>query len=119
MHRVQVSIGKRLRSSTASALVSSQFAALLLCTYLINLVAIDFTDVIGSGLSLFDHLESDRGEDAVLSALPAKVCAGTAASAILDIAATVILVACGSTEARPASDVITWVEKALILTREL
>lgn len=48
-------------------------------TYLVDLVAINFADIVRSWLCLLDHFESDWGEDAVLSALTAKVATGSCA----------------------------------------
>ena len=86
-------------------------------TYLIDGVAVDLTDIVGSWLSLLNHLECDGGKDAVLPALPAKFLAATLA--ILRVAVFLVVEACGPAEARPAAHILSWLEEACILTREL
>ena len=81
-------------------------------TYLIDGVAIDLADVIGPGRGLLDHLERDRGKNAVLSALAAKV----ATLAILDSAAWLVEEAWLPAERGCR---LAWVEEALILACEL
>jgi len=83
---------------------------------LVDGVTIDLADIVRSGLSLLNHLQCDRGKDAVLSALlPAKI---STTLAILHVAACfVVEAACSPAEAR-SSHVLSWVEETCILTRE-
>ena len=88
-------------------------------TYLIDLVTIDFADVVGPGLCLLNHFKRDWRKHAVLPTLPAKVGpTSTLASLSLTVAAEAAIEASCAAKAI-AADVLAWVEEALILTREL
>jgi len=52
---------------------------------LIDLITIDFANIIRSWLGFLDHLESDGCEDTVLSALPAKVSSSASTASVLDV----------------------------------
>lgn len=52
---------------------------------LIDLITIDFANIIRSWLGLLDHLEGDGCEDTVLSSLSAKVSSSASTASVLDV----------------------------------
>lgn len=85
---------------------------------LIDLISIDLADVIGLRLGLLDHFKGDGSEDAVFPPLPAKFASHSPLATLrVRIAVKVIVEAGCSTKAR-STNVVSWVEEALILTRE-
>ena len=115
MSQINQPIGKHCQIKTNPPLSR----ALSLSTYLIDLIAVDLTDVIGPRLGLLDHLQSDWGKHAILSPLPAKVSAsGSLASLSIVITAEAAIETCRAAKTGP-TDVGPWVEEACVLTREL
>ena len=85
-------------------------------TYLIDGLTVKFTDVVGPGRGLLNHLESDWGKNAVLSPLNA---AKVTACPILDVAAGLVEEARVTGTKSGGTHGLPWLEETLILVGEL
>ena len=88
-------------------------------TYLIDLISIDLADVVGLRLGLLDHFKGDGGEDAVFPSLPAKFASHSPLATLRICIAAKFIVEAGCSAKARSTNVLPWVEEALILTREL